>query len=179
MRNSSPSTSRLVTAVISSILVLPVYHAATADQSCTRSRYLPLPPSPLVLNPSGLSEPSAHRVLPSQRKNPQILLQDADNGFGFARANPRPPEPRQLGVTEIRGPYYSVMGKSYLSDVLETWLMDTGSPSQQYRHIVVRDPAVEDLRKAGRLDGTPAHAPHVFTVVDKYLKRCADWGELE
>ncbi|UDD58950.1 hypothetical protein AFCA_006373 [Aspergillus flavus] len=48
------------------------------------------------------------------------LLQDKKNGFGFARSNPRPPKPRSKGVTEIRGPYYTVMGKRYLADVLET-----------------------------------------------------------
>lgn len=65
------------------------------------------------------------------------LLQDKKNGFGFARSNPRPAKPRTKGVTEIRGPYYSVgehilvlvshganlnqvMGKRYLADVLET-----------------------------------------------------------
>lgn len=36
------------------------------------------------------------------------LLQDKQNGFGFARSNPRPAKPRSKGVTEIRGPYYSV-----------------------------------------------------------------------
>lgn len=35
------------------------------------------------------------------------LLQDK-NGFGFARSNPRPAKPRSKGVTEIRGPYYTV-----------------------------------------------------------------------
>lgn len=61
---------------------------------------------------------SSARVLAA--KNPQILLQDKENGFGFIRNNPRPPKPRKTGVTEIRGPYYSVMGKRYLKDVLET-----------------------------------------------------------
>lgn len=36
------------------------------------------------------------------------LLQDKQNGFGFARSNPRPAKPRSKGVTEIRGPYYTV-----------------------------------------------------------------------
>jgi hypothetical protein len=36
------------------------------------------------------------------------LLQDKENGFGFARSNPRPDKPRSKGVTEIRGPYYTV-----------------------------------------------------------------------
>jgi phosphosulfolactate synthase (CoM biosynthesis protein A) len=40
--------------------------------------------------------------------------------FPFLRFNARPPKPRNRGMTEIRGPYYSVMGKRYLQDVLET-----------------------------------------------------------
>jgi len=53
-------------------------------------------------------------------KKPKILLEDAENGFGFIRHNARNAKPRKGGVTEIRGPYYSVMGKRYLEDVLET-----------------------------------------------------------
>lgn len=40
--------------------------------------------------------------------------------FGFLRSNYRPPKPRRRGITEIRGPYYTVMGRRYLQDVLET-----------------------------------------------------------
>lgn len=40
--------------------------------------------------------------------------------FKDIRVNHRQEKPRTTGVTEIRGPYYSVMGKRYLSDVLET-----------------------------------------------------------
>ncbi|KAL2260312.1 hypothetical protein VTK26DRAFT_5720 [Humicola hyalothermophila] len=50
----------------------------------------------------------------------QSTMIEDDNLFGFARHNPRPPKPRSVGVTEIRGPYYSAMGKRYLQDVLET-----------------------------------------------------------
>ncbi|KAF4854416.1 Protein HEAT-STRESS-ASSOCIATED 32 [Colletotrichum siamense] len=50
---------------------------------------------------------------------PKVMLED-DNGYGFIRHNPRDPKPRTKSVTEIRGPYYSVMGKRYLEDVLET-----------------------------------------------------------
>lgn len=42
------------------------------------------------------------------------------NFFDFLRTNPRSEKPRTVGLTEIRGPYYSVMGKRYLQDVLET-----------------------------------------------------------
>src|SRR3954463_13469411 len=40
--------------------------------------------------------------------------------FGFMRVNQRSRKPRTRGLTEIRGPYYSVMGRRYLDDVLET-----------------------------------------------------------
>src|SRR5437660_3263865 len=44
----------------------------------------------------------------------------AELAFPFLRANERPPKPRARGVTEIRGPYYSVLGPRYLKDVLQT-----------------------------------------------------------
>ena len=40
--------------------------------------------------------------------------------FSFLRAGHRPSKPRTRGITEIRGPYYTVMGPRYLKDVLET-----------------------------------------------------------
>jgi phosphosulfolactate synthase (CoM biosynthesis protein A) len=47
------------------------------------------------------------------------MLED-EGAFGFVRHNTLPPKPRQVGVTEVRGPYYSTMGKRYLQDILET-----------------------------------------------------------
>src|SRR5215472_5453460 len=41
-------------------------------------------------------------------------------GFSFLRTNQRPAKPRTSGVTEIRGPYYTPMGRRYLEDILET-----------------------------------------------------------
>jgi phosphosulfolactate synthase (CoM biosynthesis protein A) len=48
--------------------------------------------------------------------------QNRPNGrsFEFLKVNERPAKPRTRGVTEIRGPYYTPMGKNYLEDVLET-----------------------------------------------------------
>ena len=40
--------------------------------------------------------------------------------FDFLKVNERQSKPRSQGVTEIRGPYYTPMGKRYLQDVLET-----------------------------------------------------------
>ena len=43
-----------------------------------------------------------------------------ERGFSFIHTNDRGKKPRKRGITEIRGPYYSVMGKRYLEDVLDT-----------------------------------------------------------
>jgi phosphosulfolactate synthase (CoM biosynthesis protein A) len=49
------------------------------------------------------------------------LKDDLDErAFSFLRVNERETKPRGRGITEIRGPYYTPMGKRYLEDVLET-----------------------------------------------------------
>ncbi len=45
---------------------------------------------------------------------------DVQRVFSFLRLNQREAKPRSLGVTEIRGPYYTPLGKRYLQDILET-----------------------------------------------------------
>lgn len=44
----------------------------------------------------------------------------SERAFGFLRLNEREGKPRRRGVTEIRGPYYTPMGRRYLEDLLET-----------------------------------------------------------
>src|SRR5258705_4927887 len=39
--------------------------------------------------------------------------------FSFLRINERDAKPRTRGLTEIRGPYYTVVGRRYLEDLLE------------------------------------------------------------
>jgi len=46
--------------------------------------------------------------------------QSKERAFSFLKMNERPAKPRTRGVTEIRGPYYTPMGKRYLQDILET-----------------------------------------------------------
>jgi phosphosulfolactate synthase (CoM biosynthesis protein A) len=43
-----------------------------------------------------------------------------ERAFSFIPVNSRPPKPRSLGITEIRGPYYTMLGPRYLEDILET-----------------------------------------------------------
>ncbi len=47
-------------------------------------------------------------------------IQAEGRAFDFIKMNDRGTKPRTRGVTEIRGPYYTPMGKRYLQDVLET-----------------------------------------------------------
>jgi len=44
---------------------------------------------------------------------------NAQRSFPFLRVNEREPKPRKRGLTEIRGPYYSVVGPRYLQDLFE------------------------------------------------------------
>jgi phosphosulfolactate synthase (CoM biosynthesis protein A) len=43
-----------------------------------------------------------------------------ERAFSFLKVNERQRKPRTEGITEIRGPYYTAMGRRYLEDVLET-----------------------------------------------------------
>src|SRR6266536_5930481 len=47
-------------------------------------------------------------------------MSENERGFTYLRTNEREGKPRMRGITEIRGPYYSPMGKRYLEDILET-----------------------------------------------------------
>ena len=43
-----------------------------------------------------------------------------ERSFPFLQINEREAKPRTRGLTEIRGPYYSVIGRRYLEDLFET-----------------------------------------------------------
>ena len=47
-------------------------------------------------------------------------MTDSERAFSFLRVNRRQGKPRSVGVTEIRGPYYTPLGKRYLADLLES-----------------------------------------------------------
>src|SRR5438552_11734741 len=48
------------------------------------------------------------------------MPQLGDRAFDFLKLNNPPAKPRTRGVTEIRGPCYTPMGKRYLADILDT-----------------------------------------------------------
>jgi phosphosulfolactate synthase (CoM biosynthesis protein A) len=49
-----------------------------------------------------------------------MTADDHEPAFTFQRMNRREEKPRNRGVTEIRGPYYTPLGPRYLQDVLES-----------------------------------------------------------
>ncbi len=50
----------------------------------------------------------------------RIKSNKSDRSFPFLPINERDSKPRRRGLTEIRGPYYSVVGRRYLEDLFET-----------------------------------------------------------
>jgi phosphosulfolactate synthase (CoM biosynthesis protein A) len=50
----------------------------------------------------------------------EMGLKSDARAFAFLRLNERWPKPRSRGVTEIRGPYYTPVGRRYLKDLFET-----------------------------------------------------------
>ena len=105
--------------------------------------------------------------------------------FGFLHINERNGKPRRTGITEIRGPYYTPLGKRALLDILETMgaYVDIFKFSAGSFSLMPED-AVRDL-----IDTCHAHdvkvstggfIEHVLTLgpeaVDRYLDECKRLG---
>ncbi|KAE8386243.1 hypothetical protein BDV23DRAFT_190200 [Aspergillus alliaceus] len=105
------------------------------------------------------------------------LLQDKKNGFGFARSNPRPPKPRSKGVTEIRGPYYSIAAGTdhvrYTRSIIGSFSLFQEKPLREL---------IDLAHEHGVYVSTGGWAEHLLThpdpnaVFDKYLHKCKDLG---
>jgi len=109
----------------------------------------------------------------------------SSKAFSFIRMNERPGKPRTKGVTEIRGPYYTVMGKRYLEDVLETMgeYVDALKFAAGSFSLMKRDVLKEIINTAHRynvLVSTGGWIEYVLTqgpeAVERYVKECKDVG---
>jgi phosphosulfolactate synthase (CoM biosynthesis protein A) len=105
--------------------------------------------------------------------------------FDFIRKNPRHQKPRSSGITEIRGPYYTVMGKRYLEDVLETMGKYVDSLKFAGGSFTLIDPkALKDIidtaHKFDVMVSTGGFIEYVLTqgkeTVKKYISTCKDAG---
>ncbi len=108
-----------------------------------------------------------------------------DRAFPFLRINERHAKPRKRGVTEIRGPYYTPMGKRYLEDILETMgaYVDVLKFAGGSFSLMPRNAVKELLDLAHRYDvlvSTGGFIEHVLTLgpqaVDQYIQECKQLG---
>ncbi|KAI0853428.1 putative sulfonate biosynthesis enzyme [Daldinia vernicosa] len=176
-------------------MATPLRSLTAAGLRCVRtgkSTSASLPrPMPITTTNNIPSRPftATAAIASSPPPQPKILLEDRDSGFGFVRHNSPSPKPRTRSVTEIRGPYYTVMGQRYLSDVLET--MGTHVDGLKFAGGSFALFAERPLRQL--LDLAHAHGVYVSTggwiehvlassggdvpsAVDMYLAKCKDLG---
>jgi phosphosulfolactate synthase (CoM biosynthesis protein A) len=105
--------------------------------------------------------------------------------FEFLRMNQREAKPRARGLTEIRGPYYTPMGKRYLEDILETMgnyvdsLKFAGGSFSLMPRGVLRE-IIETAHRYDVIVSTGGFIEYVLTqgseAVDRYIKECVDLG---
>lgn len=118
-------------------------------------------------------------------KGDSPLTRENERAFSFIELNKRDPKPRRAGITEIRGPYYTPMGKNYLADVLET--MDSYIDSLKFAggsFSLMPRKAVKELidlcHSHDVLVSTGGFIEHVLTkgpkIVDQYIEECRDLG---
>ncbi len=109
----------------------------------------------------------------------------SNRAFSFIRMNERQSKPRTRGVTEIRGPYYTVMGKRYLEDVLETMgeyvdilKFAAGSFSLMKREVLKE--IIDTAHRYNVMVSTGGWIEYVLTqgteAVERYVKECKDVG---
>src|SRR5437660_9674221 len=108
-----------------------------------------------------------------------------ERAFAFLRMNQRPSKPRSRGITEIRGPYYTPMGRRYLEDVLETMgeyidhlKFGGGSFALYPRSALVE--LIELCHRRQVLVSTGGFIEYVLTqgpaAVERYIVECSELG---
>lgn len=105
--------------------------------------------------------------------------------FEFLRMNKRQSKPRTLGITEIRGPYYTPMGKRYLEDILETMgeyidsLKFAGGSFTLMPENVLRE-IIDLAHSFDVIVSTGGFIEYVLTqgeeAVEQYIKTCLNLG---
>src|SRR5919109_3927509 len=104
-----------------------------------------------------------------------------ERAFSFIKVNQRQAKPRDRGVTEIRGPYYTPTGKRYLQDILETMgsyvdaLKFAGGSFSLMPRTAVKE-LIEICHSHNVLVSTGGFIEHVLTqgsqAVDAYVEEC-------
>ncbi len=112
-------------------------------------------------------------------------MSETERGFTYLRINEREGKPRSRGITEIRGPYYTPMGKRYLEDVLETMgsYVDSLKFAGGSFALMPKQALKEIIDLAHRYDvlvSTGGFIEHVLTqgaeAVNRYIAECHEVG---
>jgi phosphosulfolactate synthase (CoM biosynthesis protein A) len=114
-----------------------------------------------------------------KRKN--LNQTNSELAFSFLSLNKRESKPRKHGITEIRGPYYTPMGKRYLEDVLETMgayvdiLKFAGGSFSLMPRRAVKE-LIDLCHKYNVMVSTGGFIEHVLTqgrkAVEQYIEEC-------
>ncbi|HKC20072.1 MAG TPA: phosphosulfolactate synthase, partial [Candidatus Dormibacteraeota bacterium] len=108
-----------------------------------------------------------------------------ERAFEFLRSNTRQPKVRTRGVTEIRGPYYSVVGRRYLEDLFDGFgrYVDILKFAGGSFSLMPRKALVELIELCHRNQvkvSTGGFLEFVLTqgdeAVDRYLRECCEVG---
>ena len=112
-------------------------------------------------------------------------IEQQERAFAFIRLNERGSKPRTRGITEIRGPYYTPMGKRYLEDILETmgaWVDSLKFAGGSFV-LMPRDRLVEIIELCHRYDvqvSTGGFMERVLLqgpdAVERYVEECRAVG---
>src|SRR5579871_211050 len=146
--------------------------------------------SPALAQSDGRMSPGAWRHSGSSPEGESLAMNatqpaSGERAFAFLQTNERAPKPRTNGLTEIRGPYYTPMGRRYLQDILETMgtyidiLKFAGGSFSLMPARVVRE--MTDLCHAhgvqvstgGFIERVLLQGPQA---VDRYFRECRDLG---
>lgn len=109
----------------------------------------------------------------------------SENPFEFILKNKRPAKPRKTGLTEIRGPYYTVMGTHYLDDVLSTMgpyidSLKFAGGSFSLLPLKALKGLIDTAHKHDVLVSTGGFIEYVLTqgkeAVDRYIAECKNIG---
>ncbi len=118
-------------------------------------------------------------------KQTQKQSHPEERAFSFLPLNEREAKPRRHGVTEIRGPYYTPMGRRYLEDVLETMgsyvdvLKFAGGSFSLMPRSAVKE-LLDTCHRYNVLVSTGGFIERVLThgseAVDHYIRECKELG---
>ncbi len=114
---------------------------------------------------------------------PSVL--EAERAFGFLPMNARSSKPRDRGITEIRGPYYTPVGQNYLDDVLNTmgdWIDSFKFAGGSFTLLPRRELSalIENCHAHHVLVSTGGFVEYVLSrgaaAVERYISECRDLG---